>query len=53
MPEAERPYVFTKCGLVCDPKKPDERPRRVGAADSLRREVEASLKRLGVERIDL
>jgi aryl-alcohol dehydrogenase-like predicted oxidoreductase len=27
--------------------------RRVGAPDSLRREVAASLRRLGVERIDL
>ncbi len=53
MPAAERPYVFTKCGLIRDPEKPDQRPHRVGAADSLRREVEASLKRLGVERIDL
>lgn len=53
IPPAERPYVFTKCGLVGDPARPGERPRRVGAADSLRRETDASLKRLGVERIDL
>lgn len=53
IPPAERPYVFTKCGLVGDPDRPGERPRRVGAADSLRRETEASLKRLGVDRIDL
>ncbi len=53
LPAGERPYVFTKCGLVRDPEKPDERPRRVGADASLRREVEGSLKRLGVERIDL
>ena len=49
----ERPYVFTKCGLVWDDKDRTATPRRVGVPDSIRREVEASLKRLGVERIDL
>lgn len=53
MPAAERPYVFTKCGLVWDEKQRTAPPRRVGAARSLRAEAEASLKRLGVERIDL
>ena len=53
IPAAERPYVFTKCGLVWDDANRKATPRRVGAAASLRREVEASLKRLGVERIDL
>lgn len=46
----ERPYIFTKCSLVWDEKG------EVGnslKADSLRREVEASLKRLGVDYIDL
>ena len=52
IPEAERPHVFTKCGLVRDPD-PAVRPHRTGAAESLRREVDLSLKRLGVERIDL
>jgi aryl-alcohol dehydrogenase-like predicted oxidoreductase len=51
--ERERPYVFTKCGLVWDEKDRTSLPRRVGDAPSLRREVEASLRRLGVERIDL
>lgn len=49
----ERPYVFTKCGLVWDEKDRKAMPRQVGAPASIRREVEASLKRLGVERIDL
>jgi aryl-alcohol dehydrogenase-like predicted oxidoreductase len=49
----ERPYVFTKCGLVWDDDDRAAAPRRVGAPDSLRREVEQSLRRLGVERIDL
>ena len=53
MPERERPYVFTKCGLVWDEKNPLVQARRVGAAPSLRGELEASLRRLGVERIDL
>lgn len=53
MPANERPYVFTKCGLVWDEKDRKAMPRQVGAPASIRREVEASLKRLGVERIDL
>lgn len=51
--EEERPYVFTKCGLVVDESDRGVEPRRVGAAASIRREVEGSLRRLGVERIDL
>jgi aryl-alcohol dehydrogenase-like predicted oxidoreductase len=53
IPEAERPYVFTKCGLVWDENNRMAAPRQVGEPASIRREVEASLKRLGVERIDL
>jgi aryl-alcohol dehydrogenase-like predicted oxidoreductase len=53
IPERERPYVFTKCGLVWDEQDRATQPRRVGDAGSLRREVEDSLRRLGVERIDL
>jgi len=53
IPAGERPYVFTKCGLVRDPRDAEGRPHRVGTAESLRREVEDSLRRLGVERIDL
>ena len=52
-PPSERPYVFTKCGLVWDPNDRHAEPAQVGAPASIRREVEASLKRLGVERIDL
>ncbi len=47
---AKRPYVFTKCSLVWGPE------RRIGSslrADSVRRECEASLARLKVDRIDL
>jgi aryl-alcohol dehydrogenase-like predicted oxidoreductase len=50
---ADRPYVFTKCGLVWDPKEPLKDPRRILTPASIRRECEASLRRLGIERIDL
>jgi aryl-alcohol dehydrogenase-like predicted oxidoreductase len=53
IPQRDRPLVFTKCGLVWDEKNPMVQAKRVGEAGSLRREVEASLRRLGVERIDL
>jgi len=53
LPEADRPYVFTKGGLVWDPAARSAAPRRVGDPASLRGEVEASLRRLKVERIDL
>lgn len=53
LPEADRPYVFTKGGLVWDDAAREVRPRRVGDPASLRRDVEASLRRLQVERIDL
>src|SRR3984885_4670449 len=53
LPEADRPYVFTKGGLVWDPADRTAAPRRVGAPASLRAEVEASLRRLRVDRIDL
>jgi aryl-alcohol dehydrogenase-like predicted oxidoreductase len=49
----ERPLVFTKCGDVGDPANPHAAPRRIAAPASIRRECEASLDRLGVERIDL
>jgi len=53
LPESDRPYVFTKGGLVWDPADRSAAPRRVGAPASIRAEVEASLRRLRVERIDL
>ena len=45
-----RPYVFTKCGLRWDD---DGNVRKVLNADSIRHEVEDSLRRLSVEVIDL
>lgn len=53
MPAAERPYVFTKCGLVWDEAEREAPPKMVGAPASIRKEVEDSLRRLGVERLDL
>jgi aryl-alcohol dehydrogenase-like predicted oxidoreductase len=53
LPAADRPYVFTKGGLVWDERDRTLSPRRVGQAASLRRELEDSLRRLRVERIDL
>jgi len=45
-----KPYVFTKCGLRWDGKG---NVQKVLAADSIRREVEDSLRRLNVDVIDL
>jgi aryl-alcohol dehydrogenase-like predicted oxidoreductase len=45
-----KPYVFTKCGLIGDK---DGNPQKILKADSIRREVEASLRRLQVDVIDL
>ncbi|MGH9781728.1 MAG: aldo/keto reductase [Candidatus Acidiferrales bacterium] len=50
---SERPLVFTKCGLVWDPKDRIGEAKRVLRPESIRRECEESLRRLGVERIDL
>jgi aryl-alcohol dehydrogenase-like predicted oxidoreductase len=45
--------VFTKCGLIWDERNPMQEPKRVLKPESIRAECEASLRRLGVERIDL
>jgi aryl-alcohol dehydrogenase-like predicted oxidoreductase len=45
--------VFTKCGLIWDPNNPMAPPQRVLKPESIRQECDASLRRLGVERIDL
>src|SRR6201997_3472518 len=46
----DRPYIFTKCSMVWDER------RQIGhrlKADSIRRECEASLRRLRVDALDL
>src|SRR5437762_3188078 len=53
LPSRDRPLVFTKCGLVWDERERMKEARRVLRPDSIRQECEASLRRLGVERIDL
>jgi aryl-alcohol dehydrogenase-like predicted oxidoreductase len=50
IPRAERPYVFTKCTLVWDESRTVSHSL---APASLRRECEASLRRLQMDRIDL
>jgi aryl-alcohol dehydrogenase-like predicted oxidoreductase len=53
LPASERPLVFTKCGLTWDANNPMQVAKRILKPETIRRECEASLKRLGVERIDL
>ena len=53
LPEADRPLVFTKCGLSWNDNDRMAKPLRVLTPESIRQECEASLRRLGVERIDL
>lgn len=45
--------VFTKCGLIWDPNARTAAPRRSLKPQSIRKECESSLRRLGIERIDL
>ena len=54
MPASERPYIFTKCGLCWDGDGGAAR-EAFGRlkAESVRKEAENSLRRLGVEAIDL
>jgi aryl-alcohol dehydrogenase-like predicted oxidoreductase len=47
---SERPYVFTKCSMIWNENREIGRSLK---AESLRREVEASLRRLQVDVIDL
>ncbi len=53
LPVAERPFVFTKCGLIWNDSNRMAEPRRDLRPESIRAECEASLRRLGMERIDL
>ena len=46
----DRPWIFTKCSLVWDARRQMSNSLK---ADSIRRECEASLKRLNVDAIDL
>ena len=53
IPRNERPLVFTKCGLVWDPDDRMAAPQSNLKPECIRNECEASLKRLGVDCIDL
>jgi len=53
IPASDRPMIFTKCGLVGDRERPYEMARRILRPESIRRECEDSLRRLGVDCIDL
>jgi aryl-alcohol dehydrogenase-like predicted oxidoreductase len=53
VPADQRPYIFSKCGMVWDDADRMAPPRQVLRPESIRRECEASLRRLEVERIDL
>src|ERR1700758_970516 len=53
IPQSQHPLIFTKCGMAFETDRMAE-PQRTLKPDSIRRECEASLRRLGgVERIDL
>ncbi|MEV6773069.1 aldo/keto reductase [Nocardia sp. NPDC051030] len=54
LPESDRPYVFTKTGLIWEDG--DDRqgpPRRIMRPEAVRAELEQSLRRLGLDHIDL
>ncbi|MEP6473400.1 MAG: aldo/keto reductase, partial [Gemmatimonadota bacterium] len=53
IPASDRPLIFTKCGLVWADADPKAGTQRLLRPDTIRKECEASLRRLGVERIDL
>jgi aryl-alcohol dehydrogenase-like predicted oxidoreductase len=53
LPAGDRPFVFTKCGLVWDDSNRMAVAIRNSQPDSVARECDASLRRLKVERIDL
>ena len=46
----DKPYIFTKCSLIWDDKRRDDHSLK---SASIQQEVEASLKRLGIDVIDL
>lgn len=52
LPAADRPMVMTKCGLV-PTSDPNDMPTRDLRPESIRRECVRSLKRLGVDRLDV
>jgi aryl-alcohol dehydrogenase-like predicted oxidoreductase len=53
LPAADRPLVFTKCGLLWDDARPLAPARRIVTPESVREGAEDSLRRLGVDYLDL
>lgn len=53
LPAAARPLVFTKCGLEWDAADPMREAERIVTPHSVRRGIEDSLRRLGLESVDL
>jgi aryl-alcohol dehydrogenase-like predicted oxidoreductase len=53
IPKAERPLVFTKCGLRWNEADRMQAPVRDSSPARVRKECDDSLRRLGVEAIDL
>src|ERR1019366_1033758 len=51
VPSDQRPFVFTKCGMVYDQEA--KTTMLVGDPQALRRDAERSLRVLGVETLDL
>jgi aryl-alcohol dehydrogenase-like predicted oxidoreductase len=53
IPDADRPYVFTKAGRQWQEDDLGAPLRSVLTPDTIRKDVEGSLRRLGTERLDL
>ena len=53
VPAVDRPLVFTKCGMTWNERDHLQPGGRSGRPEALRGEVERSLTRLGLDRIDL
>jgi aryl-alcohol dehydrogenase-like predicted oxidoreductase len=53
LPAADRPLVFTKCGLEWDEADPLKPARRVVTPKTVRDGIEASLRRLRLDYVDL
>ncbi len=53
LPAASRPLVFTKCGLEWETGHPEEPERREATPATVRRGAEDSLRRLGLDHVDL
>jgi len=53
LPSADRPLVFTKCALEWDPNAPLLSPQRIATPHTVRHGIEDSLRRLGLDYVDL